>query len=67
MSELQGLKLEERSEETQALMLVSKSELLQEEFAKERDNLVKQLQTRLMVEREHGTAPGKGRPRSRSL
>ena len=71
MSELQGLKHEERSEETQAQVLVSKSELLQEEFAKERDNLVQQLQTRIMVERErereYGTAPGKGRPRSRSL
>ena len=52
LSELQGLKLEERSEETQAHVLVSKSELLREEFAKERDGLVNQLQTRMMVERE---------------
>jgi len=67
MSELQGLKLEERSEETQAQALVSRSKLLQEEFNKERDNLVSQLQTRLMVEREHGVAPNESRPRGGSL
>ena len=65
-SELQGLKLEERSEETQAQALVSKSELLQEEFTKERDNLVNQLQTRLMVERERvWSCTGRGSPKRR--
>ena len=52
LSELQGFKNEGRSEEVQAQTLVSKGRLLQEEFAKERESLVGQLQTRLQVERE---------------
>ena len=70
-TEIRKLKDEERSEEAQAQFLVSRSEYLKGQFARERESLVKHLETRLMVERErereYGTAPGKGRPRSRSL
>ena len=51
-AELRSLKEEERSEEAQAQALVSKSENLKQEFARERDSMVRQLEARLMAERE---------------
>ena len=55
---LRKLKEEERNEEAQAEALVSKGEYLKGEYTQERESLVKQLEIRLMAERErvHATA-----------
>ena len=51
-AELRKLKEEERNEQAQAEELVSQGNRLQKEYTRERENLVRQLETRLTAERE---------------
>ena len=51
-AEIRKLKEEEQSEQAQAEELVSQGNNLQREYARERENLVRQLETRLTAERE---------------